>query len=360
MVRAAIVTGEDTEVEVRDIVLPEPGPNDVRIKVAAAGVCHSDMSMINGTFKPQYPLVLGHEASGTVVEVGSAVTRVAVGDRVVGNWAPACRHCWFCLQGEPWLCVDSEGVTSKPRGTLDDGTPLHVALGVGGFAEEMLLPESWVVPLADGVPLDVAALLGCAVVTGVGAVHHTAQVRPGQSVVVVGLGGVGLSAVAGARLAGAGPIIAVDVAEDKAELAKAVGATHFVKGEGKWAREVRALTGGRGADHAVECVGKSATIRATWGCTRRGGKVTIVGAGRADDQVTFSALELYHFARTMTVSVYGSGDPDRDVPMLAEQIALGRLDLGPLVTHRIGLDGIGEAFKRMHTGEGARSLVVFD
>ncbi|WP_245378280.1 alcohol dehydrogenase catalytic domain-containing protein [Kibdelosporangium banguiense] len=358
MVNAAVVAGPDAAIEVREIELPALGANDVRVKVAAAGVCHSDLSMINGTFSPVFPLVLGHEAAGTIVETGSAVTRVAVGDRVVVNWAPACRHCWFCLNSQPWLCTAVEGVVSPSRGTVD-GAPLQVTLGVGAFSEEVVLGENSVVPLAPGVPLDVAALLGCAVVTGVGAVRNTAAVRPGESVVVIGLGGVGLSAIIGARLAGAGPIIAVDVAPDKESLARSAGATHFIVAHDKLAKEIRNLTAGRGADHALECVGASATIRTAWQTTRRGGRVTIVGVGRRDDQVSFNALELYHFARTIGVSVYGSGDPDRDIPLLATQIELGRLDLAPLVSHRIGLDEISDAFDRMKTGTGARSLLMF-
>lgn len=360
MVQAAVVRGQQTNVEVTEVVLPDLGAHDVRVKVAAAGVCHSDLSMTNGTFAPDFPLTLGHEAAGTIVEVGAEVSRVAVGDKVVANWSPACRSCWYCLNSQPWLCASMEGVSGVPRGTLADGTPLNVTLGVGAFAEEVVLPDKAVVPLGDGVGLDVAALLGCAVVTGVGAVRNTAGVRIGESVVVVGLGGVGLSAVSGARLAGAGPIIAVDVSEEKESLALAIGATHFVVAKDKWAKEIRALTGGRGADHALECVGAAATIRAAWGATRRGGKVTIVGVGRRDDPVTFNALELYHFARTIGVSVYGSGDPDRDIPLLTEQIRLGRLDLSPLVSHRIGLDGLNSAFERMRGGTGARSLIVFE
>jgi S-(hydroxymethyl)glutathione dehydrogenase/alcohol dehydrogenase len=364
MVHAAVVQapGTDlpaTKIDVREIALADLGPRDVRVRVAAAGVCHSDLSMINGTFTPTFPLVLGHEAAGTIAEVGSAVTRVNVGDRVVVNWAPACRQCWFCLNSQPWLCTAVEGVVSPSRGTID-GAPLHVTLGVGAFAEEIVLGENAVVPLAPGVPLDVAALLGCAVVTGVGAVRNTAAVRPGESVVVIGLGGVGLSAIIGARLAGAGPIIAVDIAPDKEDLALRAGATHFLASNDKLAKQVRGLTGGRGADHALECVGNSATIRAAWQSTRRGGRVTIVGVGRRDDQVSFNALELYHFARTIGVSVYGSGDPDRDIPILAAQIELGRLDLEPLVSHRISLHEVGAAFERMRTGTGARSLLVFD
>ncbi|MFC0109777.1 Zn-dependent alcohol dehydrogenase [Kibdelosporangium aridum] len=353
MVNAAVVAGPDAAIEVREIELPALGPRDVRVRVAAAGVCHSDLSMINGTFSPQFPLVLGHEAAGTITEVGPEVTRVSEGDRVVVNWAPACRHCWFCLNSQPWLCTAVEGVVSPERGSV------HVTLGVGAFSEEVVLNENGVVPLADGVPLDVAALLGCAVVTGIGAVRNTASVRSGESVLVMGLGGVGLSAIIGARLAGAGPIIAVDVVPDKEKLARDAGATHFILAHDKLAKEIRGLTGGRGADHALECVGNSKTIRTAWQTTRRGGKVTIVGVGRRDDTVSFNALELYHFARSIGVSVYGSGDPDRDIPLLATQIQLGWLDLEPLVSHRIGLDGVADAFERMKTGTGARSLVVF-
>jgi S-(hydroxymethyl)glutathione dehydrogenase/alcohol dehydrogenase len=356
--RAAVVSAKDGEIEIRDVVLPEPGPDQVRVKVAAAGICHSDLSMVNGTLRPSFPLVLGHEAAGTVSEIGTNVSTVSVGDRVVVNWAPPCRRCWFCLNGQPYLCKTVEGVASLPGGTLGDGTPLHNAMGVGAFADEVILSSNAVVPLDDGVPLDVAALLGCAVLTGVGAVRNTARVRPGESVVVIGLGGVGLSAIAGARLSGAGPIIAVDVSAAKEKLATGAGATHFIAANDKQAKQIRALIGGRGADHAFECVGRAATIRAAWSCLRRGGQVTVVGVGRLDDQVSLNALEIYHFARTIAVSVYGSGDADRDIPWLAEQITLGHLDLEALVSHRIGLDGVTEAFRRMEAGVGARSLLV--
>ncbi|HEU5475840.1 MAG TPA: alcohol dehydrogenase catalytic domain-containing protein [Actinophytocola sp.] len=360
MVAAAVVSGADAEIEIRDLSLPGPGAGQVRVRVAAAGICHSDLSMVNGTLRPSFPLVLGHEASGVVAEVGPDVTRVAPGDRVVINWAPPCRRCWFCLAGQPYLCKAVEGIASLPGGTLSDGTGTHLALGVGAFAEEVVLSEAAMVPLADGVPLDLAALLGCAVLTGVGAVRNTARVRPGESVVVIGLGGVGLSAIAGARLTGAGPIIAVDVSPEKEKIAIAAGATHFVPASDTQHKAIRALTGGRGADHAFECVGRAVTIRAAWSAVRRGGNVTVVGVGRIDDAVSISALELYHFARTISVSVYGSGDADRDVPWLAEQIGLGHLDLEPLVSHRIGLSEVGAAFRRMESGVGARSLLVFD
>lgn len=360
MVKAVVVTGRDTTPQLRDIELPELGPEDVRIKIAAAGVCHSDLSMVNGTITPQYPLVLGHEASGVIAEVGSEVTSVKPGDRVVLNWAAACRECWFCQGGEPWLCSNVEGVTSVQRGVLADGTPLHTCMGVGAFAEEIVLPAHAVVPLADGVPLDLAALLGCAVLTGVGAVRNTAKVRKGQSVLVVGQGGIGLCAVLGAKLACADPIIAVDIAAEKEDLARTAGATHFLISEPKLAKKVRELTGGRGADHALECVGSPATIRMAWSAVRRGGQCTIVGVGGRDQEVVFNPLELFHFSRTITSSIYGASDPDRDVPAMAEEVRNGRLDLEALVTHRIGLADVPQAFERMRAGQGGRSVIRLD
>lgn len=357
MVRALLATAPGEPLTVGEIVLPEPGPGQVRVRIGAAGVCHSDLSFVDGTVAARYPLVPGHEAAGTVVAAGGEVTKVKTGDRVVLNWAPACRACWYCEAGEPYLCERAEALPR--RASLADGTPVYGCLGLGAFAEEVVVPQNAVVPLAEGVPMDVGALLGCAVLTGVGAVRNTAGVRPGQSVLVVGLGGVGLSVLAGARLAGADPIIAVDRAADKEPLARAMGATEFLTASGTLARQVRALTGGRGADYAFECVGTGATIRAAWSATRRGGHCTVLGMGRADDLVELSALELFHWARTLTTSVYGSADPDWDLPILAEQVRGGTLDLTPLITDEIGLEGVPEAFARMARGVGARSLVVF-
>lgn len=361
MVRAAVVTAEGGDVQVLDIDVPQEGPGEVRVRIAAAGVCHSDLSFTNGTVQPQFPVVLGHEASGTVISVGDEVTTVGPGDRVVLNWAPACRECWFCTAGEPWLCkrVERAGV-SAVRGSLPDGTPLNIALGVGAFAEEVVVPAGAVVPLPDGVPLDLAALLGCAVLTGVGAVRNTAKVQPGESVAVIGLGGIGLSAVAGAKLAGAGTIIGVDVSPDKEAFARSQGATEFLTPGESLPKQIRGLTEGRGADHVFECVGRASTIRAAWEATRRGGACTVVGVGRRDDTLSFHALEVFHFARTLRSSVYGSGDPDRDIPALSAQVEDGSLDLASLVTHRVGLEDIPEAFERMRQGVGARSIVVLD
>ncbi len=316
--------------------------------------------MINGTVTPDFPLILGHEAAGVVMATGPGVSRVNQGDHVVINWSPACRECWFCRHGEPWLCATAEGVASRPRGALGDGTSAHVTLGVGALAEQVVVGEQALITLPRHLPLAEAALIGCAVLTGVGAVRNTADVRPGESVAVLGLGGVGLSTVAGARLAGADPIIAVDIAADKEKLARACGATEFLLSGKALPKQIRSLTGGRGADHAFECVGRAATIRAAWQSTRRGGTCVVVGMGARDDMVSVSALEIFHFARTLTSSVYGSADPDHDVPLLAAAALDGSLDLGALVTHRISLADAPAAFDRLRRGEGARSLVLFD
>jgi S-(hydroxymethyl)glutathione dehydrogenase/alcohol dehydrogenase len=359
MVKAVVVRGVNETPTVEDVELRPLGAPDVRIRVVGAGVCHSDLSMVNGTLTPPYPLVLGHEASGVIAEVGSAVTGLEVGQGVVLNWAVPCRECWYCEHGQPWLCSTIEGITGTPGGTLADGTEVNVLLGIGSMAEEIVVPATAVVPVPDGVPLEEAALMGCAILTGVGAATNTARVQPGQSVLVIGQGGIGLAAVMGARLAGATTIIAVDRSAEKEELARTAGATHFLVADPKLSRQVRTLTDGRGADVALECVGAAATIRQAWGSVRRGGKCVIVGVGPRDQEVTFNPLELFHFSRTLTSSVYGDSDPERDLPKLGEHVRSGQLNLGALVTHRIGLDGVAEAFERMKRGEGGRSLVVF-
>src|SRR5690606_26701039 len=247
-----------------------------------------------------------------------------------------------------------------PYAELADGTPVYAGLGTGAFAEATVVPAGAVVPLPDGVDPGAAALLGCAVLTGWGAVANSARVRAGESVAVVGLGGVGLAVLQAARLAGAGPVVAVDASPAKERLALELGASHFVPAGEKSAKEVRALTGGRGADHAFEVVGSSAAIRSAWGMTRRGGTTTVVGVGAKDDAVSFSALELFPFARTLRGCVYGSCDPARDVPVLAGHVRDGGIDLAGMVTDEIALDGLPDAFARMRGGRGGRSLIRFD
>ena len=358
-VKAAVFSAQGAPPEIRDLVLPDPGPGQVRVRIAAAGVCHSDLSLSDGTLAQKWPAVLGHEGAGTVEAVGEGVTGVVPGQHVILNWAPACRECWFCLQGEPHLCEHALDGAARPYAELTDGTPVHPGLGCGAFAEATVVPARAVVPLPDGIDPAVAAVLGCALLTGWGAVNNSAAVRAGQTAVVLGLGGVGLSVVQAARLAGADPVIAVDVSPDKEELARSLGATDFLVADETLTRAVRGLTGRRGADHAFEVVGSARVVRSAWDATRRGGTVTVVGVGALDDEVSFNALELFHQGRTLRGCVYGSSDPGRDIPLIAEHVRSGQLKLAAMVTDEIPLEGVPEAFERMRRGRGGRSLVRF-
>ncbi|MFF3513643.1 Zn-dependent alcohol dehydrogenase [Streptomyces sp. NPDC002573] len=360
MVRAAVLPAVGAPLEVTGIELPGPGPGRVRVRLAAAGVCHSDLSLANGTMRVPVPAVLGHEGAGTVVSVGEGVTHVAPGDSVVLNWAPSCGGCHACARGEVWLCANAlNGSGDVHARRADDGSDLYPGLNVAAFAEETVVAASCVLPAPDGVPLADAALLGCAVLTGYGAVHHAARVRPGETVAVFGVGGVGLAAVQAARIAGAERIVAVDVSPAKEELARRAGATDYVLASDTTPREIRGLTDKQGVDVAVECVGRAATIRAAWDATRRGGRTTVVGIGGKDQQVTFNALEIFHWGRTLAGCVYGNSNPAEDLPVLAGHVLAGRLDLGALVTERITLEGIPGAFENMLAGRGGRALVVF-
>ncbi|MFF6918025.1 zinc-binding dehydrogenase [Streptomyces sp. NPDC012466] len=358
-VRAAVLPAVGSPLEITGIDLPDPGPGQVRVRLAAAGVCHSDLSLSDGTMRVPVPAVLGHEGAGTVVAVGEGVTHVAPGDGVVLNWAPSCGACHACSLGEVWLCANALGGAADVYARTTEGTDLHPGLNVAAFAEETVVSTSCVLPVPDGVPLTDAALLGCAVLTGYGAVHHSARVRQGETVAVFGVGGVGLSAIQAARIAGASKIVAVDVSAEKEELARAAGATDYLVASDTTAREIRGLTGKQGVDVAVECAGRAVSIRTAWDSTRRGGRTTVVGIGGKDQQVTFNALEIFHWGRTLSGCVYGNSDPAQDLPVLAEHIRAGRLDLSALVTERISLDGIPAAFENMLAGKGGRSLVVF-
>ncbi|MFF3847618.1 Zn-dependent alcohol dehydrogenase [Streptomyces sp. NPDC002328] len=359
MVRAAVLPAVGAPLEITEIDLPDPGPGQVRVRLAAAGVCHSDLSLTNGTMRVPVPAVLGHEGAGTVVAVGEGVASVAPGDDVVLNWAPSCGRCHACGLGEVWLCANALVGSADVYARTAAGTDLHPGLNVAAFAEETVVRASCVLPLPDGVPLADAALLGCAVLTGYGAVHHSARVRAGETVAVFGVGGVGLATLQAARIAGASTIVAVDVSPEKEDLARAAGATDFLVASDNTAREIRALTGKQGVDVAVECVGRAVAIRTAWESTRRGGRTTVVGIGGKDQQVTFNALELFHWGRTLSGCVYGDSDPARDLPVLAAHVLAGRLDLSALVTERIALEGIPAAFDNMLAGKGGRALVVF-
>ena len=359
MTRALVLRAVDGPAAVEEVDLNPVGPAQVRVRLAAAGVCHSDLSLANGTLRQPFPVVLGHEGAGVVAEVGPAVTGLAVGDHVVLNWSPPCRSCWFCEAGEPYLCAHADDARGVPFARTAGGEDVYAGLGTGAFATETVIGANACIPVPADIPLEEAALLGCAVLTGVGAILNSARVRPGESVAVIGLGGVGLAALQGARIAGATTIIAVDPAPAKADLALSLGATHFLAPGPSLAKEIRALTSGRGADHAVECVGRAATIRAAWSVTRRGGRATVLGLGSGSDEVTFSALEVAYFARTLTGCMYGSTDPAVDVPVLLSHYRAGELDLAALVTDHVSLAEVGDAFDRMRNGVGARTLVHF-
>lgn len=358
--RAAVLHEVGGAFSVEDVTLPAPGSGQVRVRMAATGICHSDLSLASGTMAQELPVVLGHEGAGRVVEVGPEVAGVSVGDPVLLNWAPACRRCWYCERGEPYLCPEATRAWQRPYATLANGSKVYPGLGTAAFGTETVVDAHACVPLPRDIPLDQAALLGCAVLTGVGAVVNAAKVQPGESVLIIGLGGVGLCAVQGARIAGAGQVIAVDPSPQKAELASRLGATATLEPSDDLVNRVRGLTEGRGADHAIECVGRAETIRGAWSATRRGGRTTVVGMGARGDKLTFNALEIAYWGRTLAGCMFGSSDPAVDLPVLIEHYRAGLLDLAALVTDRIGLDHIGQAFEAMRAGRGARSLVVFD
>ncbi len=358
-VRSAVLIAVGGIPEMREIALHPPGAGQVRVRLDATGVCHSDLSLATGRLKHELPVVLGHEGAGQVVETGAGVRELRAGDTVVLNWAPACRDCWYCGHGEPYLCQNAERGWHRPYATLPDGTAVYPGLGVGGFATETVVDEIACVKVPDTIPPVEAALLGCAVLTGVGAVRNAAAVRPGDSVVIFGLGGVGLSAVQGARIEGAARIIAVDPFPEKADLARRLGATDVLEPSPDVAKQVRALCDGRGADHAIECVGRAETIRAAWSSTRRGGHTTVVGLGAATDQLTFNALEIAHFGRTLRGCMYGNSDPSTDIPRLLDDYRRGALDLRAMITSEITLDEVADAFARLAAGSGARSVVSF-
>ncbi|OBG41601.1 Zn-dependent alcohol dehydrogenase [Mycobacterium sp. E3198] len=350
--------GQPTAVE--ELALRPLAPTEVRVQLRASGVCHSDLSLRDGAIPTLLPSTLGHEGAGVVAEVGAGVTTVSPGDHVVLTWNVPCRSCPHCLRGEAQLCAHGYDHAYGGPYAESAGGPVWPGMGVGSLAEETLLPAAAVVPVDESLPFDHAALLGCGVTTGVGAVMRTAAVRPGDSVLVIGCGGVGLAAIQGARLAGAGRIIAADRVAGQLPAAVANGATDTIDaGEVDLVAAVRDLTGGAGVDHGIEVVGKPATMRLAYEATRRGGKVTLVGAAGIAEEVTFPALSLMADGKTVQGSVYGASDPARDIPVLAELAQRGRLDLEALVTRRIGIDDVETAFTDMTAGRGARSVVCF-
>ncbi|HKP19201.1 MAG TPA: zinc-binding dehydrogenase [Gaiellaceae bacterium] len=365
-IRAVVLREPGRPVAVEAVELDSPKAGEMLVRVAAAGVCHSDVRLADGELgKGRWPMVLGHEGAGVVEAVGPGVDHVAPGDHVVFCLIPSCRTCRACLAGRPNLCEPAgrNGV----RGMLMDGTSrLHAdgdvlqhGLMTACFAERTVVAAAGAVKIPNELPLRQAALLGCGVVTGFGAVRNVARVGRGDSVCVVGCGGVGLQVVTAARLAGATPIVAVDRSAEKLERARAFGATETVdSSSGDAAAAVRKLAGG-GADHAFEVVGRPETIRLAWDATRAGGQAVVVGLVALGVEVSVPGIEFLSDKRILG-TYYGSGDAARDLPGLAALALAGELDLAGVVTHTTDLDGVEEALERLRQGEGARTVVVVD
>ena len=341
-----------------DIEAIGPGPGQVRVKIHAAGVCHSDLSAMNGTLPQAVPAVLGHEGSGEIIAVGEGVDEVAVGDHVVITWTPPCGKCRACVRGEPHLCTVIFYQLAGSHPFTMGGTPIYGFSGVGTFAEEMVVPKQAVVKIPSDVPYEIGALIGCGVTTGVGAAINTAKVKPGSSVVVFGAGGVGISAIQGARIAGAAEIVAVDTIDSKLKDALRFGATRGVKPDELDATNME-LNEGEGFDYALECVGLPQTIRASYDAVRRGGTAVIVGAGKMEAMVQFNALELFYNEKTLVGSYYGSADVRRDFLLLISLYKAGRLDLDGMVTARLDISKAQDAFEALKRGEVIRQVLTF-
>lgn len=358
--RAAVMTMFNQPLEVEEVTTNPPGAHDVLVRILASGVCHSDLSVQNGTVPLPPPLVLGHEGAGTIEEVGSEVTRVKKGDRVIAAFIPNCGECFFCRNGQAELCEQSLPGIMTPRVTRSDGTPMIAFMGLGTFAEAMTVSEHAVVPITTELPPEQLALIGCGVTTGAGAALNTAKVRPGSTVAVVGCGGVGQATIQGARIAGAAEIIAVDPVELKRKTAEQLGATHGVDpSAGDPVQQVKNLTDGRGADYTFEVLGRPETILQAYQMTRNGGTCVVVGMSRTDAQVTFPAFELMSSERRLLGCVYGSAQVKRDFPRLVKLAETGRLDIDAMVTRTIKLEEVNDAFRAMEAGEVIRSVIRF-
>jgi S-(hydroxymethyl)glutathione dehydrogenase/alcohol dehydrogenase len=364
--KAAVFYEYNAPLKIEEIDIDKPKRGEVLVKIAASGVCHSDLSVMNGTLPfPPPPVVLGHEGAGVVQEVGADVATVSPGDHVILSWRPSCGKCGYCATGRPQLCQTSsmqllqgrlpDGTTRLHKGALDIG---HFT-GVASFAEYAVVPESGVVKIRSDVPLDAAALVGCGVMTGVGAVINTAKVEPGASVVVIGCGGVGLNVVQGAVLAGAEKVIAVDLNPRKLEWARQFGATHIVNPtEGDPITQVFSLTDGLGADYAFEVIGRADTAVQAYHSIRPGGMAVVVGVAKPDDMMVIPALSLLQ-EKTLTGSIYGSARPSVDMPKLIDLYMSKKLKLDELVSRRIKLEQINDAFEWMEKGEVARSVIIY-
>ena len=355
-VRAVVARAKGEPVTMEVIEVPDPGPGEVLVTVQACGVCHTDLHYREGAINDDFPFLLGHEAAGIVEEVGDGVINVAVGDFVVLNWRAVCGQCRSCLRGRPWYCFATHNATQKM--TLG-GVELSPALGIGAFAEKTLVAAGQATKVDSAARPEVAGLIGCGVMAGLGAAMNTGGVGRGDSVAVFGCGGVGDAAIAGSRLAGAHTIIAVDIDDRKLDIARNFGATHTVNSTNEDPIEaIRGLTGGNGVDVAIEAVGLPATYEQAFYSRDLAGTVVLVGVPNPEMKVELPMIEVFGRGGTLKSSWYGDCLPSRDFPMLIDLYLQGRLDLDRFVSETIALDEVEEAFHAMERGEVLRSVVV--
>jgi S-(hydroxymethyl)glutathione dehydrogenase/alcohol dehydrogenase len=366
MAKAAVVVAHNAPVEIRDVELAAPKAGEIKVAVGATGVCHSDLSLQNGTLSLPLPMVPGHECAGEVIEVGDGVSRFGVGDHVVTQFSPQCGECYFCMRGEGYMCelgamVATGGLLDGTPRFASEGAPLHQMSMLGTFASETVIPEVSAVAVPADVPMKVAALISCAVLTGVGAATNTATIREGDTVAVVGCGGVGLNVIQGAGIAAAGEIIAIDKFDSKLALATRFGATRTVNAaESDPVAAVRGLTEGRGADVAFEVIGLGPTIMQALNMTRNGGDTIIVGVPSPHVTLNLPAASTFVYrAKSLRGCLYGSSNVDRDVPKLLDLYKRGELKLDELISREIELEDVNDAFAAMEAGEVARSVIVF-
>jgi len=364
--RAAILFEAGQKLEICEVDVQDPGPDEVRIQLVASGVCHTDLHVMTGDLAAPLPAILGHEGAGIVSDVGAGVTSVQPGDHVIPLWRLSCGECEFCSGGRPALCPIGTDIRSSGR-LLDgtsrfslDGREIKHFAGVSAFSNYTVLPEGAVLKIPHDLPLELAALMGCAVITGVGAVINAARVRPARTVAVFGAGGVGVNVIQGAVLAGARTIIAVDRFDSRLQQAVEFGATHTVNAsEGDTVEKIRELTGGRGVDYAFEAVGIASVVRQAFDCLAKRGVAMVVGIPPAGSEVTVSSAMLVYEERVLTGSLYGSAAPKTDIPRMIDLYRSGDLKLDELLTHRYPIEEINEAYDALKSGETLRSVVTF-
>ncbi|MDQ3404574.1 MAG: S-(hydroxymethyl)mycothiol dehydrogenase [Actinomycetota bacterium] len=356
-VRGVVATGPGAEVSVRTILVPDPGPGEALVAVLTCGVCHTDLHYREGGINDEFPFLLGHEAAGVVEAVGDGVTDLAEGDFVVLNWRAVCGTCRACRRGTPWHCFQTHNAPTPM--TLADGTPLTPALGIGAFAEKTLVHSGQCTKVDSRARAEAAGLLGCGVMAGIGAAINTGGVSRGDSVAVLGCGGVGDAAIAGARLAGASTIIAVDLDPRKLLWARGFGATHTVNARDVDVVEaIRELTGGNGADVVIDAVGRPETFRQAFYARDLAGTAVLVGVPTPEMTIDLPLIDVFSRGGAVKSSWYGDCLPSRDFPMLIELYLQGRLDLDAFVSETIGLDDVEKAFDKMRDGAVLRSVVV--